>query len=90
MHLRAYGPDRKLSGVIETDVTDWRPDEWHDIAFTWGNGWAQLFVDGELKGEVKLRCPFGGQFSLIRIGHRPGFWFADGWIRDVEIFDEQV
>jgi len=87
MHLRAYGPDRKLSGVIETDVTDWKPDEWHDIAFTWGAGSAQLFVDGELKGEVGLRCPFGGQFSLIRIGHRPGFWFADGWIRDVEIFD---
>jgi len=90
MHLRAYGPDRKLSGVIETDVTDWQPGEWHDIAFTWGVGSAQLFVDGELKGEVKLRCPFGGNFSLIRIGHRPGFWFANGWIRDVEILDGVV
>lgn len=87
MHLRAYGPDRKLSGVIETDVTDWRPDDWHNIAFTWGSGRTQLFVDGELKGEVKLRCPFGESFSLLRIGHRPGFWFADGWIREVEIFD---
>ena len=101
MHLRVYGPDRKLSGVIETDVTAWTPGEWHDIAFTWqveprynrdeipriGDGCAQLFIDEELKGEITLRCPFSSPFSLIRVGHRPGFWFADGWLRDLQIFD---
>ena len=88
LHLRVYGPDRRLSGVIETDITAWQPDQWHAIAFTWGEGQAKLFVDGECVGVAELRCPFGGPFDLIRVGHRPGSWFADGWIRELEILDK--
>lgn len=87
LHLRVYGPDRRLSGVIETDITTWTPDFWHDIAFMYGNGEAKLFVDGKCVGETALRCPFSGKFELIRVGHRPGFWFADGWIQALKILD---
>jgi len=87
LHLRIYGPDRRLSGVIETDITDWQSGVWHDLAFTWGDGRAKLFVDGKSAGETELRCPFGGPFDRICVGHRPGCWFADGWIRDLEILD---
>lgn len=85
LHLRVYGSDQRLTGVIETDITEWKSDEFYDIAFRWGEGKAELFIDGESVGETDLRCPFGGKFDLIRVGYRTGFWFADGWIRDLKI-----
>lgn len=82
--------DDEYSNHMVTPV-DWRPGEWHHVAYTWSDGQRVVYIDGD---EVNRSSPRRG---LPRLGHffrigagNWGFGYAEALIDEVRIWDRAL
>jgi hypothetical protein len=74
-------------GFPKVDISDWKKDQWHHLAFTWDlTGHKQIFIDGYLKAEAFNNPMPSLTYPELYIGSTPEFFNAfDGIIDELRI-----
>lgn len=55
--LNRYSPDRYPEVGVSKNIADWQANQWQHLAFTWGEGILQLFINGILVSQKKYTAP---------------------------------
>ena len=101
-YVRGKGMTEDQATIIQTDMSDWKTNEWHHLAATWSAGNIELFVDGVLKKELtnaNLALPmvtpnaffFVGDYYSANYGTQSGLTGkADSDIDDLRIYNRAL